>query len=96
MKLDTAADFDTLLKVLRKHGVEIIKIDNIEIVLGKEPQKQPSERKSRSASKSSFGEIDENIKIPITPLTIPTDELTEEQVLFGSSDPSVWADGNNQ
>ncbi len=93
MKLDSVKDLEVLIKMLRKENVEIIKLGDIEIVLGKKPEKPMRQKRTGPLQSNTMlvGEINEDMKIPITPLNIPTDELTDEQKLFGSSDPSVWS-----
>ena len=84
-------ELEALVKMLRKHNVDIIKIGDVEIVLGKSPEPVRRKRTTiRQQDTEVIGNIDENTQIPVEPLTIPTDELTDEQKMFGSSDPSVW------
>jgi hypothetical protein len=92
MNINSVADLETLIKMLRKQYVDIIKIDSIEIVLGKVPDKAAKSKSMAKATSSAYdlGNIDENVNIPISDLVIPTDELTDDQKMFGSSDPAVW------
>ncbi len=97
MNIPDIKHLQAVIKLCRKEGVEIIKIDGIELVLGKLPEKKPAHKPAaipESISSYSLGNIDENVQIPITELDIPTDSPTEDQLLFGSSDPSVWPTAN--
>lgn len=80
-----------LIKLCRSNQVEIIKLGDIELVLGKEPLYNKAKSMAKATSSAyDLGNIDENVNIPISDLVIPTDELTDEQKMFGSSDPAVW------
>lgn len=77
-------DLEKAIKLCRKMGVESIKIDGVEFHLGPVyfPQKrQVTEKKINSLSP---GGITDGVQIPAA--NIPTDGLTEEQLLFFSSD----------
>ena len=86
MKIDSLKELKQVIELCRKSGVDLIKIDNIELVLG---NKFDAAKKPRAAALSAPvftpGGIDENLKIPVP-------ELTEEQLMFGSSDPAVWSE----
>jgi hypothetical protein len=90
MKVDTLKDLEAVIKLCRRQHVEIIKVENIEIVLGKAPVRHRNTTVRQRHISDSITNIDETT--PIEPLIIPTDELTDDQKLFGSSDPSVWSD----
>jgi hypothetical protein len=81
MVISSIKELDRLMKLCRKNGVSAIEIDNIKFNLGPEPITQ--EPRQILGSPIVTGSFD--------PGQIVTDELTEEQKLFGSSDPTVWA-----
>jgi len=86
MKIDNIKDLKAVIKLCRTEGVEIIKVDGVELVLGK-----VTETAKRNVAQFTMPkDILEEAKIEVTPMNIPTDELTEEQLLYGSADPSVW------
>lgn len=87
MKIDTIRDLEKIIRICRKTGVDIIKIGDIEIVLGKATA--PTRIKRPSTTKPLPG-INEDTPIDI-PDAIESDELTEDQLMFGSSDPQVWS-----
>jgi hypothetical protein len=93
MTVSDLKDLEKLIKLCRKTGVEVIKIDGIELVLGAEPVVRNKRTNVRKDNTAPLGEITEDMKIPLSDLVVPTDTITEEQMLFGSSDPEVW---NNQ
>lgn len=76
MKVESLRDLDKLLVLCRKRGVQSIRVDGIEFHLGELPV-------TSSIKRHKAVQV-ENVDIN-TP-----DQLTEEQRLFGSSDPSVW------
>lgn len=86
MKIDNQKDLAKLLKLLRKEGVEAIKMGDLELHLGRLPSKEAKK------SKSVFIAPEENIKVPQfngIPATAPvddidTDGLSEEQLLMYS------------
>lgn len=82
-----------VIKLCRKEGVDIIKLGDVEIVLGKVPEAKKSYKTSVKTTTEAFTDPGQ---IVVQPLDIPTDELTDEQKLFGSSDPSVWPETNTQ
>ena len=92
MKLENIKDLKQVIDLCRKTGVDIIKIDNIEIVLGAKTT-TPVKPKRAAAIDSYISETTKSFAPGgITEdLNIPTDGLTSEQLLFGSSDPNVWA-----
>ena len=96
MTITDIKDLEAVIKLCRKQNVDIIKIDNVEIVLGKAPTATPKRRRSIIDSAQEPANSFDPGKIDITPLNIPTDELTDEQILFGSSDPTVWDNSANQ
>lgn len=86
MKIDTLKDLERVIKLCRKTGVSAIKIDGIEFGLGPEPKQQMSANHlvadivetGPTMPIYTPGGIDENTKIT-------TDGLTEEQLLYYSS-----------
>ncbi len=89
MKIDNLKDLSKLIALCRKSGIDAIKIDNIELHLGKLPLKASSRPKAVFQAKAP----EEDIQVPQfngMPITEPkddveTDELTEEQLLFYSA-----------
>lgn len=80
-------DLKKLIAICRSTGIESIRFDGIEMHLGQEPIKY---RKSKDSPK-----VTENVTLSKTyqstanvppDLHIPTDALTEEQLLFYSAD----------
>lgn len=85
MKIESLKDLEKVIKLCRKLGVEVIKVDGVELVLGH--MATPSPQRSWTAPKVSLAAYPPN---GITSDTkIITDELTPEQMLFYSADPSV-------
>ena len=89
MEIKTQKDLEKLIRMLHKNGVESIKVDNIELHLGKMPLKA-----SKSPVIMPYVAPEEDIKVPqfngYTPNTeatdtIETDELSEEELLFYSA-----------
>lgn len=93
MTIADLKDLEKVIKLCRKAGVEHIIVDGIELNLGPEPR---IERPQRSAKVStSINDIAQwvNTGIAYTPTEdtqIPTDSLSEEQLLYYS------ATGNEQ
>lgn len=77
MTISTLKDLEKLINLMRKTGVDIAKVDGIELVLGSVPAK---------AVKRSNGSIEtfSSIVGPDTPIETP-DELTPEQLMFYSA-----------
>jgi CO dehydrogenase/acetyl-CoA synthase delta subunit len=88
VEIKSQKDLEKLIRMLRKQGVEAIKIDNIELHLGKMPLKASSRPKAMS-----YSAPEESIKVPqfngITTTeasdSVETDELSEEELLFYSA-----------
>lgn len=84
MKIDSIKDLDRILVLCRKRGVRSIKIDNVEFQLD---DSMPQESKSRNTSKVTPtyapGGITEDTKIT-------TETLEGDQLLFYSSDPTLF------
>ena len=91
MKVETIQDLKKVIDLCRKSGVDIIKVDGIEMVLGTKPETVQRVKPVQPSTTQTYapGGITEELRIP-------TDDLTEEQLLFGSSDPSVWETGKEQ
>jgi len=89
--LNDLKDLEKAIKICRRLGVQSIKIDGIELVLGSLPVKPT--KISKSQDLGAFPEA--NIKIPLfngpqptedlPPDKIETDDLTEEQMLMWSA-----------
>ncbi len=89
MEIKTQKDLENLIKMLRKQGVDIIKVDGIEMHLGKMPLKASNRSKAMS-----YIAPEESIKIPQyngpqaqeePKDDIDTDDLSEEDLLFYSA-----------
>lgn len=88
MKINDIKDLKKLIQLCQSQGVRAIEVDNIKLELNELPQKQPRYKYiPDSATTPSLSNVDENIQIPQS--SIPTDELTEEQLLN-------WSVGNEQ
>lgn len=77
MKIDNIKDLKKVIQLCRETGVDIIKCDGIELVLGSAPAKAVKQRNSSVETFSS-------IVGPDTPIETP-DELTPEQLMFYSA-----------
>ena len=77
MKIETLKDLKKVIQLCRETGVDIIKVDGIELVLGAQPTKQTAKTKSPQ-------EVFSSIVGPDTPIETP-DHLTDEQLLFYSA-----------
>jgi len=87
MQIKDIKDLEKVIKLCRKTGVDVLKIDNVEFHLGQEPVKKLSQKRGEFVTESALqapqntytpGGITEDVKIPGI-------ELTEEQLLFYSS-----------
>jgi len=87
----THNELKRLLKLCRQQGVQSIRYEGVEIHLGDLPQKQPKYVAKAKSKSIDTGVFDPG---PIVPHIHTPDEMTEEQLLFGSSDPSVWSQDN--
>lgn len=93
MKIETLGELKKLIAMLQTQGVEICKVDGIELVLRPLPEKPG--RASKQPTNSiidNFGDINANTQIPVpqTPKAeIPDsfESMTDEQKLFYSSAP---------
>jgi len=81
MKIECLRDLDKLLVLCRKRGVQSIRVDGVEFHLGPVPVNVSVKRRKAAQVKN---DIENDISM--------SNEMTPEQLLFGSSDPSVWAD----
>ncbi len=91
MKIDNLKQLRAVLKLCRQEGVDTLEIDNVKLVLGTKPQANAKRKAILPISEDyELGNITEDLKIPVQHLDTETDGPTEEQILFGSSDPSVW------
>ena len=84
-------ELQKFFKICRENGVESIKFYNVEVFLRPGFVAQPS-KKAQSVKADNLVQTDD-IKVPFPEIDEP-DELTEEQKLFGSADPSVWDKAN--
>lgn len=84
--INNLKDLAKLISLCQKTGVETLKIGDLELKLGPIPIKAKLSLSKRNEQPSSF---DPGAFLPMDDRII-TDEMTEEQKLFGSSDPSVW------
>lgn len=82
MKIDNLQELKKLIKLCRETGVDIIKVDGIELVLGASPAPATKIKKSEVTTATyAPGGITADTQII-------TDELTPEQLLFYSSVPT--------
>jgi hypothetical protein len=92
--VDNLKDLEKLLKLCRKQGVQSIRFDGVEVHLGDLPQPQRSLKAAfpeQTVNPKAYQDAFDPGKIIVpTDLKVPTDEMTEEQMMFGSSDPTVW------
>jgi hypothetical protein len=84
----TLKELTKFLQLCRKQGVESIKFQDVEVHFGQLPTKISKNIRNLPETVNDMSYIDPG-KIPQIE-SIDTDELTDEQKLFGSSDPSVW------
>jgi hypothetical protein len=86
MQVKDINDLEKIIKLCRKTGVESIKIDNIELKLGDQPEKQllaTPAKKTINTSTYAPGGITEDSKIEIP------EQLTEDQLM-------MWSTGSDQ
>lgn len=92
MKLETLKDLEQAIKLCRKLGVDIMKIDGVEFHLGQliaQPVKRRAVRlDATTPGTTPPGGITEEVTIPTTP-GFEAPQLTEEQLL-------MWSVGGNQ
>jgi len=89
VKIDNLRQLKALLKLCRSQGVNIIKISGMEIVLeGHIPTKGIKPQAISDILPEVSGAFDPG---PITPIDMP-DAPSEDQLMFGSSDPTVWTE----
>ena len=84
MNISNFKDLEKLVKLLRKHGIEAVKIDGIELHLGPSPLTAPTKRPVAAYQAPQLTPTD-GVSIPQP--DIETEELTEEQLLFYSAVP---------
>jgi len=75
MKVESFKDLSRILALCRKHGVSEMTIDGVSFKL---TDVVPVKTRRAKLSTANADAVD-----------MP-DQLTEEQLMFGSSDPSVW------
>jgi hypothetical protein len=84
--LNDLKDLEKAIKLCRKLGVSSIKIGDVEFHLGSlevNANKRVTASSKLLSTAAPVGEIDEHTRIDIS------DELTEDQMLFYSSEPSL-------
>ncbi len=96
MKIETLKDLKEAILLCRKQGVQSIKIDNVEFHLGDLPVVQKRVKKQQVSldnlpKQKTFlpNEVTEDSKIINEIAAIDSDELTDEQKLFWSSQPEA-------
>lgn len=84
MLLNSLKDLDRLMILCKKRGVKSIKIDGIEFVMSDDVEYDTSKRGDIASNLPDIpGSLEQDSKIV-------SDFPTEEQLMFGSADPSVW------
>lgn len=80
MDIKNLKDLKKLIQLCRTTGVEAIELGTLKMNLGPTPviYKQYKTKPIEVTTQTTLGEIDENVKIP-------TDQLTEEQLLMWSA-----------
>lgn len=87
MTIATLKDLEKVIRLCRKTGVDSIKVDGIEILLGSEPYTdlKPSTRPLKEIVESAKALYNPGVAYTPTEHTkIQTEELTEEQLLMWS------------
>jgi len=79
MTIDNLKELQKLINLCRKAGVDIIKVDGIELVLGKEPVKATTKVPKSILPTIAPGGITEDTQIEMP------DDLSPEQLLFYSA-----------
>lgn len=93
MKIENLKELQRVISACRRLGVQSIKIDSIELHLGELPPKEVKAKiaagKEASPGINSYapGGVTENTKIEAP------EELTEEQLMFYSSRPEAFEQG---
>lgn len=86
MKIDNLATLKKLIQLCRAQGVQIIKVDGIELVLGDQPQPILKSKTEVITATYAPGGITADTKIV-------TDELTPDQLLYYSALPHDQSEG---
>ncbi len=90
MKISTLKDLEKIVKFCRKQAITDIKIDGIELHIGSLPMKAKSVRQSVQSQTPTIAQympiITEQDKIVQEVSAIESDELTEDQKMFWSSE----------
>lgn len=85
MTISSLKELDKLMLLCRKRGIEAIEIDGIKFNIDLSKNDSPIRKAKQPQASTHDSHFD-----PIVPdIDIP-DQMTEEQMLFGSSDPTVW------
>lgn len=83
MTISDLKDLKKLIELCRKTGVDSIRVDGVELHLGALASKQRA--KPRGINASIVADPLANAKIEYTPVSQDMEELTDEQLLFYSS-----------
>lgn len=87
MKIENFKDLQKLIKVCQSQGVKAITVDGISLELSDTPVKTSTYKRMKQITEPSETfpphSVDENIQIP--QMDIPTDALSEEELLYYSS-----------
>ncbi len=94
IEIKKAKDLENLFKLCRKHGIDAFEMGPIKFNLGVEPLKQKRykvvpEQKTNPVDPLAPGGITDRLQVPLPNVPryeapIPTDALTEEEMLFYS------------
>lgn len=85
MTINGLRDLKKLIQLCQSQGIKAIEIDNIKLELGDKPKKAKVYKQIDDTVPYGTGSLEELLKVPQMD-RIETDEMTEEQLLFMSSD----------
>lgn len=103
--MNNLKDLEKLIKLCHKHNVKAVKFEGIELTLGEKPHTYQPKKRQNLVSESiltpeqdmidtmftrALAQQTQTVTETIQADVIDTDELTDEQKMFGSSDPNVW------
>ena len=81
MKIESLGELKKLIRMCREEGVNKIVVDGVDITI----EGRPRDKASTPSTREVPGDL------TFDPGKIDTPDFpTEEQLLFGSSDPTVW------
>lgn len=86
-------ELKAFLKLCRAEGVESVKFGNTEVFFRPGLPATVSRKAKKAMDLDALATTDD-VKVPFPDLIDEPDELTDEQRLFGSADPSVWQKTN--